>query len=201
MTNTQFFINYIEHFSYLGIFVIGALVGYVIPIPEEIFLLLVGYIAGIGFYNVYFATFFAILGVLVGDNFLFWVSRYKASRLAERLKNRMNKNKVMKYRRLMKKHIGKTIFTLKFVVGLRVFSPFLAGSMKIKWSQFQFYNLLAAMVYVPIITFLGFHFHNQLALVITGVEFARHIIFLLILVLIGFFVTIFVKNKSNAKVP
>lgn len=198
MVATQFFINYIEHFSYLGIFVIGATVGYLIPIPEEIFLLLVGYVAGVGIYNIYLATLSAILGVLMGDNILFWLSSYKVSKLVDRLNRRLDKHKIMKYRHLMKEHIGKTIFTLKFIVGLRIFSPFLAGSMKIKWKTFQLYNLLAVLVYVPIIAFLGFHFHNQLALVITGVEVARHLIFLLVLMLLGFLFTIFVTNKFKA---
>ena len=200
MVNTQFFINYIEHFSYLGIFVLGATVGYAIPIPEEIFLLLVGYIAGVGFYNVYLAALFALLGILVGDNVLFWLSRYRVSKLIDKLKRSLDKHNIMKYRHLMKKHIGKTIFTLKFIVGLRIFSPFLAGSMKIKWKIFQFYNLLAVLIYIPILIFLGFHFHNKLALVITGVELVRHLIFFLVLILIGFLISIFVKNKYESKV-
>src|SRR3989338_3203231 len=133
MANTQFFINYIEHFSYLGIVAVGATVGYLVPIPEEIFLLLVGYIAGIGFYNIYLANLFAIIGILAGDNILFWLSRYGGSKIINRFKRRVDGHNVMKYKHMMKKHIGKTLFTLKFLVGLRLLSPFLAGSMKIKW--------------------------------------------------------------------
>ena len=199
MVNTQFFINYIEHFSYFGIFVIGATVGYLIPLPEEIFLLIVGYIAGTGVYNLYLATLFVVLGVLTGDNILFWLSKYKVSGIVDKLNKRLDKHKIMKYRHLMKEHIGKTIFTLKFIVGLRIFSPFLAGSMKVKWRIFQFYNLLALLIYIPVLVFLGFHFHNKLAFVITGVEIVRHLIFLLVLLLIGFLISVFVKNKYKAK--
>jgi len=198
MANTQFFISYIEHFSYLGIVAIGAAVGYLVPIPEEIFLLLVGYIAGIGVYNIYLANLFAIIGILTGDNILFWLSRYEGGKIISRFKRSVDRHKVMKYKRLMKKHIGKTLFTLKFLVGLRILSPFLAGSMKVRWRIFQFYNLLAVLVYVPLITFLGFHFHNKLASVIAGVEFARHLVFLLSLALLGILVSYFVgKNKSR----
>lgn len=141
---------------------IGATVGYLIPFPEEIFLLVVGYIAGTGVYNIYLATLFALLGVLSGDNVLFFLSKYKASKLVDKLQKRLDKHKIMKYRHLMKKHIGKTIFTLKFIVGLRIFSPFLAGSMRVKWSVFQFYNFLAVAIYIPILVFLGYHFHNKI---------------------------------------
>ena len=197
MTSTQFFINYLENFSYLSIFILSALVGYLIPIPEEILLLLVGYIAGSGFYNLYLAAFFSIFGVIFSDNVIFWLSTRNSVGLIKKLKQRFDRDKIKKYRRLMKKHIGKTIFVLKFIVGLRFLSPLLAGSMNVKWKIFQFYDLLAVAIYVPLIIFIGFHFHNQLEFLVTGVQVARHLIFLLILILAGILVTIFARNKHN----
>lgn len=194
MVNPQFFANYIAHFSYFGIFLSVSLAGYIIPLPEEVMLLLAGYIAGFGF-NLYAVVLAAILGVLTGDSVLFWLSRYEGSKLVEKLKRRVDKHELNKYRNLMKEHIGKTIFILRFVVGLRFLSPFLAGSMKIKWKKFLFYNTLAAIVYVPIVVFLGYHFHNQLVALVTSFEIARHIIFLLFLAVIGILISVFLKKK------
>ena len=198
MAITQFFINYIAHFSYVGIFLAVSLAGYVIPLPEEVMLLVAGYIAGFGF-NFYAVVLASILGVLTGDSILFWLSRYKGSKLVDKLKRRVDKHEVAKYRHLMKEHIGKTIFILRFIIGLRFLSPFLAGSMRIKWKNFQFYNMLAAIVYVPIMVFLGYHFHNKLVVLITSFEIARHIIFILVLVAIGTLISIFLKKKFYAK--
>ena len=197
MPNPQFFINYLEQFSYIGIFVLIALSGYIVPIPEEILLLIVGYVAGIGFNNVYISLLVSILGVLAGDNLLFWLSKYKGSRLIDHLKHKVKKSEIIKYRYLMKKHIGKTIFILRFIVGLRFFSPFMAGSMKIKWKTFQFYNLLAVLIYAPIMVFLGYHFHHKLVLVITQVEIIRHIIFFLFLAIVGYLISAFVRRKFS----
>ena len=199
MVNTQFFINYLENFSYIGIFILILLSGYLIPVPEEISLLLVGYIVGFGFNNIYAAMIASILGVLAGDNIIFWLSKYKGSRLINRLNNRLKrkirKNEIAKYRHLMKKHIGKTIFILRFIVGLRFFAPFLAGSMKVKWKKFQFYNLLAVIIYVPMLVLLGYFFHNRLAQIITEVEIARHLFFLLFLMFAGTLISVFIKKK------
>ena len=199
MLNTQIFLGYIEQFSYAGIFILVALSGYIIPIPEEILLLLVGYIAGVGLNNVYIALIPATLGVLAGDNVIYWLSRYKGSKLIDRLKNKVRKHEIMKYSHLMENHIGKTIFILRFIVSLRFFSPFLAGSMKIKWKTYQFYDLLASVVYVPIMIFLGYHFHNQLALVITQVEIIRHLIFIVVLAVVGYLISVFVNKKFLIK--
>ena len=199
MHNPQFFISYLEQFSYVGIFLLLALSGYLVPIPEEILLLLTGYIAALGFNNVYIALIASILGILAGDNVLFWLSRYKGSRLIDRLKRKVRKNALAKYRHLMKRHIGKTIFIVRFIVGLRFFGPFLSGSMKVKWKIFQFYNLIAVVIYAPIMIFLGFHFHNKLALVITQVEIVRHLIFFLFLAVVGYVISIFINKKFLIK--
>ena len=199
MVNTQFFINYLEQFSYLGIFISIALSGYIIPVPEEILLLLIGYISGVGLNNVYIALLASIIGVLLGDNILFWLSRYRGSKLIDKLKRKIRKNEVMKYKNLMKQHIGKTIFILRFIVGLRFFGPFLAGSLKVRWKTFQLYNFLAFLIYVPIMVFLGFHFHKQLALLITEFEIIRHLVFLTFLTFLGFLISTFIRKKFLIK--
>lgn len=199
MAATQFFVNYLEHFSYLGIFIFVLLSGYLIPIPEEVLLLLVGYIGGLGINNVYMGMIVAMLGVLAGDNVLFWLSKYKGSKLVDRLKYKIRKSELIKYRQLMKKHIGKTIFIVRFIVGLRFFGPFLAGSMKVGWKTFQLYNLLAVVVYVPIIVFLGFHFHNQLASIITKLEIARHLVFFFFLLIVGYLINRFINKRFLVK--
>ena len=141
----------------------------------------------------------SIVAILASDNVLFWLSTYRTSKFVGKLIRKIKKNKINYYKQLMKKHVGKTIFLLKFFAGLRAFGPFLAGSTKVKWKIFQFYNLLAVLVYVPLFVFLGYHFHNRLALIITEVELARHIIFLLMMGVLGSFLMIFIRKKFLVK--
>ena len=63
--------HYLQHLSYFGIFLLLALLDVLIPLPEEIILILVGY-------TVYFSTLdpsltiiVAIAAFLVGDNTTF----------------------------------------------------------------------------------------------------------------------------------
>ena len=41
--------TYVQHFSYLGIFIAAIFSGYIIPIPEEVLLLTLGYISSTGY--------------------------------------------------------------------------------------------------------------------------------------------------------
>ena len=199
MLIAQNIIDYAQKFSYLGIFALIVLSGYIVPIPEEVLLLTAGYLAAYTAINIYLVTVVAVLGVLIGDNFLFWLSHYKGSKIVSRLKKRIRKNELLKYERLMKAHIGKTIFMLRFIVGLRFFGPFLAGSMKTKWKTFQFYNLLAVLIYAPTVVFLGYHFHNKFLVILTELEIVRHILFALVLIALSYLITLFLRKKFLVK--
>ncbi len=66
---------YIEHFTYLGLFVVLMLCGLGLPIPEDVALLAGGYLAhrGITRYPITLAV--SLLGVVTGDNSLFFMGR------------------------------------------------------------------------------------------------------------------------------
>lgn len=186
---------YLERYTYIGIFIAVALSGYLIPIPEEVTLLLVGYVAAYLSLNIYLVMALAALGIMAGDNILFWLSYSKGSAFIKKLRAGITKDRLQKYRKLMKRHMGKAIFTLRFVAGLRFFAPLLAGSLRVKWRRFFIYNLLALLIYVPLVIFLGYHFHNKLAMIISEVEIARHIVFAIVLALSGYLI-IYLRKKA-----
>ena len=196
MVNADFFISYLENFSYFGIFLALVISGYLIPFPEEILVLIVGYAAAAGFVNLYIAALVSIAALIAGDNILFWLSKTgHATKFAVKVK----KSKLAKFRKYMEGHIGKTIFLFRFIIGLRILSPYLAASMKVKWKKFQFYDLLAILIYVPVLIFIGYHFHNNLAVLLTKFAAIRHFIFLVISITIGIIVTLYINNKFFKK--
>ena len=136
----SFILSYVNSFSYFGLFLLMAVIA-LIPIPEEIVLLLVGYFAGLGFAEIDKILLASILGVVAGDNLVYFLSRY-GRRYFSKIKKKIVLKKFLKYEGLMKEHSGKTIFLLRFIIGLRFLGPFMAGHLKIKWKTFFFFNLL-----------------------------------------------------------
>jgi membrane protein DedA with SNARE-associated domain len=190
---------FVENLSYLGIFVAMALSGHLVPVPEEILLLLIGYTSGIGLSNVYWAFIFAFFGVIVGDVALFLLSR-TGSHYVDKLKNRIAPEKLARYENLMKAHAGKTIFLSRFIITVRFFSPILAGSLKINWKTFALADFSAAAIYVGVSIFLGYHFNNDIASLITEVKLARHIIFILLITVIGLLLSYWAGKKFLRKI-
>lgn len=184
----------IENLSYIGTFIVMALAGHLVPVPEEILLLLIGYASGIGLSKVYLAFAFAAAGVMAGDSALFFLSR-TGSKYVDKLKNRLSPQKLERYEKLMHAHASKTIFLSRFIVGLRFFSPILAGSLKIRWKTFFWSDFPAVIIYVGGSIFLGYHFHSEIAAAITRVEFARHLIFILFVSIIGILIGLYARKR------
>lgn len=186
------------HLSYLVIFLLPALGGHVVPIPEEIILLLAGYLAGVEVNNIYLTMVVAFLGVLAGDNVLFWLSRH-GSHFVDRLKNKLPISAVTSFERHLQNHLGKTIFCGRFIIGLRFLSPVLAGSHRVPWRTFQFYNLLASLIYVPLLVFSGYYFHEHVAALITKVAAVRHLLMIIVGIVLTLAITHLAKRAFFSK--
>jgi len=189
----SFILDYVNNFSYLGIFFLMIIIA-LIPVPEEIVLLLIGYFAGYGFAKLWIVILASIFGILIGDNILFFLSRH-GSCYINSLKNKIAPKKFARYERNMKEHVGKTLFLVRFIIGLRFLGPLIAGSTGIKWKIFQFYDLLAVLILVPVFVYLGYHFNTILSLVLKRVIFVKNFVFLFLLIIFSIGIFLFVREK------
>ena len=65
----------IESLSYVGIFIALLLVGYLIPVPEEVLLILIGYSVSEGIGSLFPVILVSIAGLYFGDNALYYLTR------------------------------------------------------------------------------------------------------------------------------
>jgi membrane protein DedA with SNARE-associated domain len=187
----------LEQTSYVGIFVLLSLGGYAVPLPEEVLLLLVGYMAATGFINLWVALAVSIAGVLTGDFVLFALARHH-SHYIEKFQHRLSPRLFQRYRGLLEVHPGKTIFVLRFIVGLRFLGPVVSGSVGISQRVYQTYDALAVAVYVPLFIFLGFHFQADLTSLLTRVVLVRHFVTLAVVGLVGIVISLWVHRWVRA---
>src|SRR5689334_20177690 len=131
------FINSVEQFSYLGIFIFAIFSGNIVPIPEEIILLIVGYMASVGFIHFLPAVFVLIIAFIVGDNILFRLTLKNNKHVTKFIHEVLSLKLVIKHKALFEKHIGLTIFISRFFPFLRFISPVFAGYVKAKEKTFM----------------------------------------------------------------
>jgi membrane protein DedA with SNARE-associated domain len=160
--------QYIEHFTYLGLFAVLTLCGLGLPIPEDVILLTGGYLVhrGITRYPITLAV--SLLGVVVGDNSLFFLGRHFGSGLVRyfSIGRPGRRSQIERIEAFMQRYGHRAIFYARFLAGLRALVYLSAGSFGVRPAVFLIYDLTGALISVPIVVTLGYVFGKQLELLV-----------------------------------
>ena len=175
--------SYIEHFTYLGLFVILMLCGWGLPMPEDVPLLVGGFLAHKGVTRYPITLIVALLGVIAGDNSLYFIGRGVGSNLLSyfRLKRAGPKSQLDRMHAFMHRHGHLAIFYARFFPGFRALVYLSAGSFRVPTSRFFFYDLAGAAISVPVVVTLGYVFGEQLEQVITFISIFNKLIWVVVL--------------------
>jgi membrane protein DedA with SNARE-associated domain len=178
-------LNEVGALSYAGVFVLSLLANIIVPIPEELTMLAIGYFVGRGIFDGYLIIPIVIAGLLISDIVLFILAK-RGSRVVTLLYEKFFAKRIAKRGgvRWTKRHIGKIIVISRFLIQFRFLGPFLAGHRKISIWKFIRYDLLALVIYVPLYILLGAFFHHKVQYIIDKVGVARNLIFIVIGVLV-----------------
>jgi len=139
--------DFIEQFTYLGIFAVLFLGGLGAPIPEELPILAAGALAHEGYMRWWVALPVCLAGVLSGDSVLYWVGYHWGERILEwsivrRVLTPTREHVLIgAYRR----HAAKTVFTARHVMGLRAAAFLTAGIARVPFLKFLAIDATAAV--------------------------------------------------------
>lgn len=192
--------SYITQFSYFGIFLWFMVIEQLTPIPEEVSLMSVGYISGHAVLNPFLTYLAALLGLLVTDNTLFYLSK-KGSSFTQGLINHINPMLLEKIKTKLERKPGLTIFIGALLPKLRFFNPIITGTMNFYFRQFFIANTAATVLYVTVYLSIGFIFHNSLSALITRFDYLKHAMFIALMLLLSALLiflmreTVMVKKK------
>jgi membrane protein DedA with SNARE-associated domain len=175
-----------------------------LPIPEDVALLAGGYLVhrGITRYPITLAV--SLLGVVVGDNSLYFMGRRFGSGLVRyfSLGRPGAKHQIERIEAFVQRHGHRAIFYARFLAGLRALVYLSAGSFGVKPSVFLFYDLLGALISVPIVVTLGYVFGKQLEWIVRYIGgFERLIVIVAVLSVAIYGTRLMVLRKSSAPEP
>jgi membrane protein DedA with SNARE-associated domain len=160
--------GYLEHFTYVGLFVVLALCGLGLPMPEDVALLAGGYLVHRGITRYPLTLAVALLGVVSGDNSLFFLGRHFGSGIVRYfgISRPGSQMQIERIRAFMQSHGHRAIFYARFLAGLRALVYLSAGSFGVRPAVFLLYDLLGAVISVPIVVSLGYLFGRQLEMIV-----------------------------------
>jgi membrane protein DedA with SNARE-associated domain len=183
--------TYIQHFSYLGLFVVLVLCGLGLPVPEDVALLAGGFMVHRGITSYPMTIAVALVGVIVGDNSLFFIGRRFGSGLLAYfgVERPHSRRRIERLRQFMERHGSKTIFYARFFAGLRAIVYLSAGSLGVSPGRFFLYDLLGALISAPLMVSAGYYFGGQIELAIQYVGGFAHVLLLIGVASMLFWVT------------
>lgn len=147
-------------------------------LPGDSLLFAAGSLAAVGQMNIYMMMGLLIVAAIVGDAVNFACGRYLGQRLFRHPNSRIFKQEYLhKTEAFYEKYGAKTIVIARFVPIVRTFAPFVAGMGNMNYVRFVIYNVVGAVCWVLIFSYLGYFFGNleivrkNLALVLVGIIF------------------------------
>lgn len=143
--------------SLWGPFMVLILCGLGLPVPEDIVLLVAGAMGVMDGYSWMEVSVLMYAGVMIGDSTIFFAGRFFGGKLRQAawFQRYLSSPKQAKVERLFDHYHSFVLFFGRFLPGLRAPIFFTAGSMKVRYWKFFFFDGFAALISVPFFVWLG----------------------------------------------
>ncbi|MES2869694.1 MAG: DedA family protein [Pseudomonadota bacterium] len=97
---------------------------------------------------------YASLAGMLGDQLLFWTGRYFGARLLPRLHKQQAT--IDRVTQLINQHPATSIFSVRFLYGMRLLGPMVIGACKVSPLKFACINLLGAVTWASVFASAGY---------------------------------------------
>ncbi|MEK7228384.1 MAG: VTT domain-containing protein [Patescibacteria group bacterium] len=186
--------------SYGGIWVVSFLANIVIPIPEEIILLALGYLSGTGSINGWLVMPIVFSALIINDIILYSLSK-RGSKFTDFLyKTFFAKRLEKKGTHWLEMNLGKIVFLSRFLIQLRFIGPFLAGTRGLPIKKFILYDAAALLIYTPLFIGLGWYFHTRVMSIIKEVGVVKNLVLLVVGLVVVFLLAKFAYKSIFKRV-
>ena len=192
--------QFLEEFTYAGIFLALFLGGIGVPLPEEVAVLTSGVLAHEGVVRWWLALPVCILGVLSGDVVLYWVGRHWGERVLgwRPVRRVLSVERERILTEAYHRHGVKIVFTVRHVMGLRAAAFLTAGIVRVPFPRFLAADTAASMIGVPTSFGLAFFFTDQLEQIMADVHRAERWALLLLFIAFAVWITVLAWHQGAA---
>lgn len=177
----SFFWHILSTWTHLGLFIVLLAAGFGLPLPEDIPLILAGFIvqktSGAAVGPLVVMILVGLAGVILGDSTLFFLGRrYGAGVVEHRWFRRFAKPwLVEKARQKFAHHGAKILFIGRFMPGLRSVLFLTAGVFRVPYWKLLVFDGSAALVSVPLWVTAGWYFSAQIVEVFESARIASYV--------------------------
>jgi membrane protein DedA with SNARE-associated domain len=190
----------VEHFPYIGIFILLILGGVGLPFPEDATLILSGFLVGQNVINP-FQTFLAVYsGLLISDFFLYWVGKKYGRMVVEhkRFQKIISPDRLSKLEEKFKKGDVWVILIGRHFLGLRAQIFLVAGVMRMPAIKFLITDATTALLTIAFMGAMGYAGGNSVQILRRDLTRIEHIAIVVLMMLItGWIVSKYFKGNKK----
>jgi len=141
-----------------------------LPVPGETAVLAAGILASQGKLSIAIVIALAAASAIVGDNIGYLIGRKGGRSLLTRPGPfRRHRQAVLRLGEpFFAKHGPKAVFFGRFILGLRTWASWLAGTTKMDWRAFAVWNALGGIIWASVIGLLAYSIGHSVQSVVTG---------------------------------
>lgn len=160
---------------YLTLFLVLVFSGLGLPVPEEVTLLLGGYLAYLEFLSFWPTVYVLTSGIIVADIVGYFLGRFAGERVeAYFIRHRRIAKFLRKARSAFDRQGEKVVIFSRPFLGIRVAVPILAGHFRMNFLKFLIYDVIAAIPWTFFLVSLSYYLGSGLAL-ITEIKEIKHL--------------------------
>jgi membrane protein DedA with SNARE-associated domain len=190
----------VEHFPYIGLFLLLVLGGVGLPLPEDTTLILCGFLISTEVVNPIYALFVVYLGILITDFGLYSVGK----KYGRKIVSHRRFHKIISAERLLllqdKFRRKGILFILvgRHIAGLRAQIFLTAGVMRMPAVKFLVADAVSSLFTIAIMVGAGYAGGHSLQVIKRDMTRIEHIgIFLAVILLTGYLIFRYVKSRRN----
>ncbi|MHC4852760.1 MAG: DedA family protein [Planctomycetota bacterium] len=158
----EWLFTFFYQFPYLGVGIVFLLLGIGLPIPEEVVLVVAGFICHMLHADpkvtIEVMIFVCVVSILAGDLIPFTMGKLFGPRLLRLrfLRFVVSRQRLATFDRWFRRRGDLVIFFARFVPGLRTVAYFTAGTMRMRWLRFLSLDVAGILLVAPLFAVLGY---------------------------------------------
>lgn len=180
----------IDSYGYLTVFIGAFLEG-------ETILALAGLAAYREYLDFRLVVIVAMLAGFMGDQFYFFLGRYKGQDILARFPNM--EGRAHRFDALLSRWHAPLIIGIRFMYGFRIVGPVMLGMGRVPAWKFMLYNFIGAAIWAPLIAGIGYKFGEIVESVLGNMKrFELWVFLALVAIGLTFFVVQHIRNREPA---
>ncbi len=167
--------DFVDNFTYVGIFAALLLGSLGVPIPEEMSVIAAAVLSHAGIVRWWLALPICFLGVLSGDMILYWAGRHWSDQVLnwQLVRLVMPPAREQWLKAAYRRHALKTVVTARHLMGLRAAAFLTAGTARVPFWKFVVADAGAALFGVPLLFGLAYFFTVEIKAIVANAHRAE----------------------------